>query len=284
MFKNFIKGIIVGMANILPGVSGGILMVSMGIYDKLIYCITHLLSSFKSNIKFLLPIFVGIIVALTGLPFLIEPAFEYYPLPTNCLFIGLILGGIPTILKRLKYNNKLEIKASYIFSFLAFVFLVIGTSSMGGFEPPMAETTINIFSFIKFFVLGIVIAATIVIPGVSGSMVLLVLGYYTFLLDIITDFITSVATMNIESIMECIYVLAPLGIGVIAGVFIIAKLVEIIFKKFQCHAYWAILGLTVASPVAILLVGEIGAITFFDFILSIITFIGGLCVALKLSD
>ena len=75
------------IANIIPGVSGGTMAVSMGIYDRLIHCLTHLFKEFKENMKFLIPIFLGIGIALVGLSFIIEPAFAHFPLQTNCLFI-----------------------------------------------------------------------------------------------------------------------------------------------------------------------------------------------------
>lgn len=108
MFKNIIKGMMIGIANIMPGVSGGTLAVSMGIYDKLIHCITHILSEFKESMKFLLPIFAGAGIALVALTFVIEALFQYYPIPTNLLFIGLIVGWITTCCyKSLKHINYL---------------------------------------------------------------------------------------------------------------------------------------------------------------------------------
>ena len=105
MFKNIIKGMMIGIANIMPGVSGGTLAVSMGIYDKLIHCITHILSEFKESMKFLLPIFAGAGIALVALTFVIEALFQYYPIPTNLLFIGLIVGGLPPVVKKVKSHK-----------------------------------------------------------------------------------------------------------------------------------------------------------------------------------
>ena len=105
MFKNIIKGMMIGIANIMPGVSGGTLAVSMGIYDKLIHCITHILSEFKESMKFLLPIFAGAGIALVALTFVIEALFEYYPIPTNLLFIGLIVGGLPPVVTKVKSHK-----------------------------------------------------------------------------------------------------------------------------------------------------------------------------------
>ena len=100
--KDIIKGIFMGVANIIPGVSGGTMAVSMGIYDDIINSVTHLFSEFKKSIKTLLPYIVGMGLGLVGLSYLIEMLFAKYSLQTNFAFIGLILGGIPVLVKRLK--------------------------------------------------------------------------------------------------------------------------------------------------------------------------------------
>ena len=100
--KSILKGMVIGVANIVPGVSGGTMAVSMGIYDKLIHCVTHILKEFKKSIKFLIPIGIGMVLALVGLSFVIEAAFEHFPAQTNLLFIGLIVGGLPAITKKIK--------------------------------------------------------------------------------------------------------------------------------------------------------------------------------------
>ena len=110
MLRMVLKGMVIGIANIIPGVSGGTMAVSMGIYDKLIHSVTHLLKDFKESLKFLIPIAVGMGIALVGLSFIIEPAFEHFPLQTNCLFIGLIVGGLPAVCKKVKGKLKMRVK------------------------------------------------------------------------------------------------------------------------------------------------------------------------------
>ena len=160
-----------GLANIIPGVSGGTMAVSMGIYDKLIHCLTHLFKEFKESIKFVLPILIGMGIALVGLSFVITPAFEHFPLQTNGLFIGLIVGGLPAVWKKVKGNT---IRVSYVLSFLVFFALVIGMAAVGETEGKSADMTLSFLSAIKLFFVGVIASATMVIPGVSGSMVLLV--------------------------------------------------------------------------------------------------------------
>ncbi len=285
MLKNLLKGMVIGIANIIPGVSGGTMMVSMGIYDKLIHCITHLFSEWKENLKFLFSIFLGAGLALVGLSFVIEPAFEYFPLQTNCLFIGLIVGGIPAIWAKIKEpSGAVRIKIGYLIPFLMFFGLVVGMAVMGETEGKAADLSLSLWSIVKLFLVGIVASATMVIPGVSGSMMLLLLGYYNPIIETINLFIKSLVTMNIDGLVQSCGVLIPAGIGIVVGIFAIAKLVEIVLEKYPLYAYWAIMGLIVASPIGILLVGEVGTITVMSLAVSAVMFGLGFVTAMKLGD
>ena len=281
MIKIILKGMVMGIANIIPGVSGGTMAVSMGIYDKLIHSLTHLFKEFKESMKFLIPMFLGIGIALVGLSFIIEPAFAYFPLQTNCLFIGLIVGGLPAVVRKVKGKG---IKASYIVPFLVFFAVVVGMAAMGETEGAAADLSFSLWSVIKLFVVGIIASATMVIPGVSGSMMLLLMGYYNPIVSSIKNFVTALAAFDISGILQGCGVLVPMGIGIVVGIFAIAKIIEIIFEKFPVQAYWAIIGLIVASPFAIFLVGEVGTVTVLGALVSVVTFAVGFVVAMKLGD
>lgn len=281
MIKNVLKGMVVGVANIIPGVSGGTMMVSMGIYDKLIHCLTHLFKEFKESMKFLIPIFVGVGIALVGLSFIIQPAFEHFPLQTSCLFIGLIVGGLPAAWKKVKGKG---IKVSYIVPFLIFFVLVVGLALIGEKEGNAADLTFGLWSCIKLFVVGIIASATMVIPGVSGSMMLLLLGYYNPIVSAIKNFVTALASFDMQGILQGCGVLVPAGVGIVVGIFAIAKLIEVVFEKFPMQAYWAIIGLIVASPFAVLLMAQLGTITAVSVIVSVVTFAIGFVIAMKLGD
>lgn len=281
MIKNVLKGMVVGVANIIPGVSGGTMMVSMGIYDKLIHCLTHLLKEFKESMKFLIPIFVGVGIALVGLSFIIQPAFEHFPLQTSCLFIGLIVGGLPAAWKKVKGKG---IKISYVIPFLVFFVLVVGLALIGEKEGNAADLTFGLWSCIKLFLVGIIASATMVIPGVSGSMMLLLLGYYNPIVSAIKNFVTALASFDMQGILQGCGVLVPAGLGIVVGIFAIAKLIEVIFEKFPIQAYWAIIGLIVASPFAVLLMAQLGTITVVSVAVSVVTFAIGFVIAMKLGD
>ena len=248
MLKQILSGVVIGVANIIPGVSGGTMIVAMGIYDKLISAITGLFKNFKKSLKFLFPIAVGMALGIVVLSKVIAIMFDVIPFQTNCLFIGLIIGSFPFIVKNVKGHS---VKIQHIIACLLFFGLVLGSALIGEGSGEEATLVGGIVPMIKLFAVGVIASATMIIPGVSGSMVLMILGYYDAIISNISLFIENVLTWNVDGIIEGLMIFVPFGVGVVAGVFIVAKLVEIIFQKFPLVAYWAIIGLIVASPFAI---------------------------------
>ena len=279
MLKMILQGMAVGVANIIPGVSGGTMMVAMGLYDKLIHAITHLKSEFKKSMQLLIPIFAGVGLAIVLLSRLFEFLLETYPIPTNFAFCGLIGGSLPFIFKKVKGKG---VTIGKIIPFLMFFGLVIGMAVMGEGSGTAADVSFTLINVLKLFVVGIIAAATMVVPGVSGSMMLMVLGYYDTILAIINDCIDALLAFDIPAIMKAAGVLAPFGIGVVVGIFLIAKLIEFIFLKAETHAYYGIIGLILASPIAILIKTDWSGFSAPILALSVVTFVAGWFVAGKL--
>ena len=281
MIKSFLKGVVIGIANIVPGVSGGTMMVAMGIYDKLIHCITHLFSEFKKSVLFLLPIAVGMVAAIAGSSFRLVFLFENFPIQTNLLFIGLILGGLPAIWKNVKGKS---IKAGHIAACILFFALVVGMALMGETEERAADLSFSIWNVLILLGVGVITSATMVIPGVSGSMVLMLMGFYYPVLNTVKEFFSDLAAFNVQGLLKGCGILIPFGIGVVAGIFGVAKLVEIVFEKFPLYAYWAIIGLIVSSPVAILLMGTFPAVTVLSVVTGVAALAVGAVIAMKLGE
>ena len=273
-----LRGMVIGLANIIPGVSGGTMMVSMGIYDTLIHCITHLFKEFKKSILTLLPYAVGMVLAIGGLSFALKWAFAVYPLPTNTLFIGLILGGLPAILRQVKGKKKGAVGAVLFVVFFALIIVMQIFQS-----EHVATITLSFGEVIKLFMLGAVASATMVIPGVSGSMILKLLGYYEPVVTVaIPGLISGLAHGEWAAVGANVGILLPFGLGIVVGIFAIAKLIEVLLAHWEGQTYCAILGLVTASPVAILMATEMVNLSWTTLIISLLTFAIGFYVAWRL--
>ena len=251
-----IKGVLVGVANIIPGVSGGTMMVSMGIYEKIIGVVNNLFKDIKKSIMTLLPLGIGMLLGIAIFSFIIPWCLEVYPFPTSFCFIGLILGGVPAIIKPAKESLHKEGKSisfPHIIVFVLFFALAVGMAAMNETHTNSANFDLNIGFMIVMFLVGVISAATMVIPGVSGSLVLMILGFYAGIMSSISGFISSVFAFDWGQIFYYVGILAPFGIGVIVGIFAVAKLIEWLFAKFPSITYCGILGLIVASPIAIVI-------------------------------
>ncbi len=272
-----IKGFFMGLANLIPGVSGGTIAITLGIYDKLISSISHILSNIKENIKFLLPIFIGMILSILSLSKVMSFALDKFLFPTILFFIGAIVGGIPMLYKKVKGKKSI---LSYIIFILTFAFVIGMTYLSGG--KVISFDGMNIIGYIKLFFVGVISAATMVIPGISGSAVLMTLGYYEPVINTIKDL------TNFSNLFSNMMILIPFGIGVIIGILLIAKLIEYLLKKYEVKTYYGILGFVFASIISIIIqnffMNGIISVSILEIVLGIILFGLGFIIAYKLGD
>lgn len=279
---NILRGIVIGISNVIPGVSGGTMMVSMGIYDRLILVLTHFIKRMKEAVALLVPILIGMLLAIAIFAKLFsEVLFPKFPLQTNLFFIGLILGGLPIIYKKVK---GVSIRFWHILAFALFFVLVIGLAVVGEGNGASADITLSAGNMIKLLGVGIIAAATMVIPGVSGSMIMMILGYYNTIIDTINAFINALKDFDIPAMLDTFVVLVPFGIGVVIGIVAVAKLVEFMLKKFPAVTYWAIIGLIVASPFAILIMMEVGTIGVVQVLSGVVLLALGFAISMKIGD
>lgn len=251
---DIIKGIFIGIANIIPGVSGGTIALSMGIYDKLIGAVSNFLKDWKKSVLTLLPILAGCGIGLIGFTFAIEYLLTEHTFITCMAFIGLILGGLPVLVCQMKGKLRERggsIGVSGIISFLALFAFAVILPLMGSDQEVMKTLAATPGLMVTLFFLGIIASATMVIPGVSGSMVLMILGYYYGIIESIKTFLEALKALNIPALTNGFLVLAPFGVGVLLGIFLIAKLITFLFEKYGVQTYCAILGLILSSPFAI---------------------------------
>lgn len=244
---DILRGAVMGVSNIIPGVSGGTMAVSMGIYDRVIYAVNNLFKQFKKSFKELLPILIGVLIGLFAFAALIgsllgtkSDEIPITRLPTNFAFIGLILGGLPAIYKRV---NMKDAKIPGILLFLIFLALVVVLPLL---NPPEARTVDHSIGTILLMIpLGAIASATMVIPGISGSMILMLLGYYNSVINAMNDLR--------GGDWSSLAILLPYVIGLLIGIVFIARLMNFLLRKHAALTFCAIFGLVIGSPVALLM-------------------------------
>ncbi len=271
-----IKGFFIGIANIIPGVSGGTLMITLGVYEDILKAISHFFKNFKKNINLLFFIGLGAIISILLMSRVVTYALDNHHLPTILFFIGLILGGVPMLFKKVKS----KIKLTEILLFLTTFILILGITFIDG---SMGEVTLNNMSIIQYillFLVGMLASSSMVIPGISGSFILIFLGYYEPIMNTIKEL------TSFNNIFENFIVLSVLGTGVIIGIVLIAKLIEYLLKKFEIKTYSAILGFVTASAISILITAiKTGVLLSLTSLISAgVLFIIGFTVAYKLGE
>lgn len=253
-FMDTIKGTLIGIANIIPGVSGGTMAVSLGIYDKLISSVSNLLKRPKKSILALLPIILGCGIGIVGFTYAIEYLLSHHTFITCMAFVGLILGGIPVLFSSLKKEQAKgsgKITLSGILAFVILFAVAVFLPMLNADDEVLRTFSATPGTIISLFFVGVIASATMVIPGVSGSLVMMILGYYYGIINTIKSFLDALKVLDMAGLAHGFVLLVPFGIGVLLGIFLIAKLITFLFEKFGVQTYCAILGLIVASPFAI---------------------------------
>ncbi len=270
-----IKGFILGIANIIPGVSGGTLAITLGIYEELINTISHIFSNLKKNLSFIIPLGIGGVLSILLLSKLLNYTLENYPVPTTLFFVGLIVGGVPLIYKKVANEKKSKGNIiAFIITFLLIIFLTFTKSGLG--EVNLNE--INIGMIFILFLIGIIASATMVVPGISGSFVLMLLGFYKPILNTVSNI------TNFDLLSHNMSILIPFGIGVLLGIILIAKLIEFLLKKYEILTYYAILGFIISSILALIIGVFDNKFGVMELIIGLVLFIVGNIVGYKLGD
>lgn len=242
--KNFFldaaKGAAIGVAMIIPGVSGGTLAVLLNVYDKLIGAISNIFKDFKNSIKILVPILLGAVVAVVAAYFPLKFALKHAPFPTVMLFAGLMLGSCPKIIKDGMKNG---FKKLDILSIALPLLLVIGICFIPNLGSADLSADMPVYGYFLLIFIGMIASCALVVPGVSGSMLLLILGYYNGIFETI-----SLLKMDFG---HSILVLLTFAVGIIIGFFSIAKLMKFLLNKFPRATNWAIIGFVAGSIPAI---------------------------------
>lgn len=232
-----LKGMALGVAFVIPGFSGGTMAVILKIYDKLLDAISLNIQKLKKNIGFLLALGVGILLSIFITSVVLTKLFDNFPVATKMTLVGIVIGSLPMIWK--EATSESSFKPVNIIPFLLSlgVMIVMFIIDNSGTAESVVQTEFNFGLALKLFIGGIVAAFSMIIPGISGSLMLTIMGLY----ETATE---AISTLNFALII-------PIGLGAVAGILAGAKLISMLLSKFKQGTYALILGLIVGSILAI---------------------------------
>ncbi|MGW7934349.1 DUF368 domain-containing protein [Staphylococcus xylosus] len=270
-WSNLWKGFAMGTTDLVPGVSGGTIALLLGIYDDFIRSISGIFSKrFWESLKFLIPIGLGMVIAIGVLSKLINYLLSTHTVPTMFFFIGLIGGIIPYLLKTSKFKQTFN-TLHYILLVLGIVIIVAITLLNNGDKHAGETLTLNSGLVIKYFIAGMCASSAMLLPGISGSFMLLVFGVYGTVMFAISEFMS----LNFAAIP----ILLTVGFGVICGFLFSSKLIQYLLSYYTFLTYALIIGFVVGSLYAVF---PGLPSTFITWIISIITLILGFVISYKL--
>lgn len=236
-------GFSIGLSVIVPGISGSAIAMIMKVYDKLMYAFSNIFKKFKLCIVFLIPILVGIVVGFGLGLILVKILLEAFPFITICFFVGLMIGTYPILFKEIKGE---QLRTNKVLLFVAgviipLIFTVV--SMFAGADNSLAN--VNPLHYLLFLVIGILISLTQLIPGLSATVLLMIFGYYTSLMDNIGfDLLTN---------FELLLVYISLLVGFVIGTLLFSKIINKLLSTQRKPFFFVICGLSVGSVVSVFL-------------------------------
>jgi putative membrane protein len=241
-----------GVANIIPGVSGGTIAVVFGIYEDLMEALGNFLTDKIKRwvyVLFLVVLFSGALVAIVSLAPFLSWAFANHPLPTVYFFIGLIIGSIPIVI-RSHDDMKIDMKRSIAFLIGLIVVIILALMQTDGASQGTAIdfASFSIMDYLYFLFCGMIAASAMIVPGVSGSFILILLGVYWTVLASISGLTTILFQEGLTGEMITrLFILGSLGIGIVIGILGISRIMSWALKNYPAPTMYAILGLIFGS-------------------------------------
>lgn len=243
----FILGIFIGLAVIVPGVSGSTIAIIFGLYTAMLYAFGNIFNDFKLCIVFLIPLGLGAAVGFGAGFIVIQKIFGKYLFAIVCLFVGLMIGALPAITQEIK-GQKLSLARSALFPLGLIIPIAIGVLSIiltsGADASDTATfTSFPIWRYILYLPLGFIVSITQIVPGLSATAILMAFGQFGPILN-------SVSVSYILENPQVLGLYASLGFGFIAGIVLISRLFSAILAKHKVTAFFMITGMSVGSIIS----------------------------------
>ncbi|MDD6175430.1 MAG: DUF368 domain-containing protein [Firmicutes bacterium] len=253
--KNMFSGAVVGVANVIPGVSGGTMAVVLHVFDQMMETLG--LKKFRKNLGFLITFGLGAVLGIAAFSSAIKWLLQSYPVATSFAFIGLILGSVPMIFRRATRGSK-KVTVGNAAAFLTGlgVMLVLAFVNESAFSTSAAEV-LTFPLAVQLFLVGMLASVAMILPGISGSLIMVIFGtYYTVIGSISGIFSGLMAwlsgTGSFAALMQNVWLLLPALAGILLGLVFGSRLIDFVIKKYPQMAYSAILGLILGSFAALI--------------------------------
>lgn len=268
---NILKGFAMGTSDLVPGVSGGTIALLLGIYNQFIASISGIFSRrFWPSFTFLIPIIIGMLLAMGSLSNLFNYLLSQHHIPTMFFFGGLIIGIVPYLLKISNYKTSFTTK-QYMMVIAGIAILIVITLMNNGDKHAGETLTLSTSLIIKYFIAGMCASSAMLLPGISGSFMLLVFGFYGTVMLAISE----VVKLNFAGLP----ILLAVGFGVLAGFIISSKIIQYFLTHHKLMTFALIIGFVVGSLFAVFPGLPTNIVMWF---VSLVVFIIGFIVSLTL--
>ena len=264
-----IKGFIIGIAKIIPGVSGSLVALNLGLYERGIEAISNFFNNVKSNMIFLLNVGIGIIISIIIGSKVIDYALLKFYFPTMLLFIGLLIGTIPNLFKKANIKSKNE----WFYFITIFILMLIFTTLKANNNFIYID---NLKNNLYVILIGFIDALTMIIPGISGTATFMIMGCYDFFLSIFANL------TNINNLIDNIKIVMLFMIGLGLGIIIITKLMSYLLNNKKDIIYPIITSFSVSSIVFLMLQVLNTKIKLIELLIGIVLFLLGIKISKRL--
>ena len=261
----FLKGFIIGIAKVIPGVSGAMIAVSFNLYDRLINAISNFFDDWKSNLKFLLLVGSGVLLSIVSFSNIIRYFIGEYYICTMMLFIGLIVGGTYNFSKNIEYKFS---------SIIIILFIVLIVGGIGLVKPSNSYEIIGGFrDYLMFFIGGIIEVFSSIVPGISGTALFMLMGIYDSILMLFSNM------FDLSFVVDNILIYVSYGLGIFISFIVFTILINYLIKKYRNLFDTIVFGLCISSILLLFIMTFSRSFIFIELIIGIMLFFVGVVIS-----
>lgn len=267
--KLVFQGFIIGIGKVIPGVSGAMFAMMFGVYEKALNIISNLKKELVKNLKFIVLLGLSILLAIIFGSNIIKYCLDKYYIETMFLFVGMMASGIKPLFKNI--DKKKVSKKSLLIAFSVCLFLLLLDFVDVGKTTDNLDR--NFLTVIMLFISGFLDALGTVVPGVCGTALLMILGYYNIVINSLSDL------LNLSNIWNNLFILIPFCLGMLVGILLISKVINYLFKNYKTETYITIIGFAIVSTIILFIKAISSPHNIFRLLISILLCIIGFFVS-----